>query len=31
MQENKKEPLYLDTVHYTAEFSAEIASEIAGL
>jgi hypothetical protein len=30
MQENKKEPLYLDTVHYTAEFSAEIAGEIAG-
>jgi hypothetical protein len=29
MQENRKEPLYLDTVHYTADFSAEIAGKIA--
>ena len=30
MQEDRKEPLYLDTVHYTADFSAEIAGRIAG-
>ena len=30
MQVDKKEPLYLDTVHYTADFSAEVAGEIAG-
>jgi hypothetical protein len=29
MQEDRKEPLYLDTVHYTADFSAEIAGKIA--
>jgi hypothetical protein len=29
MQENRKEPLYLDTIHYTAEFSADVAGEIA--
>ena len=30
MQVDKKEPLYLDTLHYTADFSAEVAGEIAG-
>jgi hypothetical protein len=30
MQETRKEPLYLDTVHYTADFSSDIAKEIAG-
>jgi hypothetical protein len=30
MQATRKEPLYLDTVHYTADFSREIAKEIAG-
>jgi hypothetical protein len=29
MQETRKEPLYLDTVHYTADFSRDVAKEIA--
>jgi hypothetical protein len=29
MQAARKEPLYLDTVHYTADFSRDIANEIA--
>jgi hypothetical protein len=29
MQETRKEPLYLDAVHYTADFARDIAEEIA--
>jgi hypothetical protein len=29
MQATRKEPLYLDAVHYTADFSRDIANEIA--
>lgn len=30
IQEDTKKPLYVDKVHYTAEFSSLLAKEIAG-